>query len=365
MMGQRRLAVSPKRRAARAVLGASALAASLLAALGGAVSAASPADATLRIDDAEPRVTVALSPAELTVGDRVTALVTLTAPRTLLAGEPRFPYWEQTWGGAEVLEVSAPESLSPPGGVATFRQRLVLTAFRPGEVRLPPQDIGIPLTSGTVTVSTPENLSFRIAPVLPPSAQEGTGEREDDETGEPELRPRPEAPPQPLPLTGLFWWATGVTACACLTLALLLWARLRTPAAPEAALGPLERFEQELETVSEAPSLLEGHARLSRALRHYLGRRLGCPAPESTTTEIRRDLKARRMPEDITRGTAEVLGACDLVKFARRTSTTDRLDRHVRTARRVGRELERHLHPPELPSRSAPAVPGLAEGDTP
>jgi len=375
MRGQRRLAVSPKRRAAPAVFGATALAVTalavtllavtFLAGLGGAASAASPADTALRIDDAEPRVTVALSPAKLTVGDRVTAVVTLTAPRALLTGEPRFPYWEQTWGRAEVLEVNAPESLSPRGGVATFRQRLVLAAFRPGEVRLPPRDIGVPLASGTVTATTPEDLSFRIAPVLPPSAQEGTAEGE-DVTVEPDLRRRAEEPPRPLPLTARFWWASGVTACACLALAFLLWARLRTSAAaPEATLGPLERFERELEAVSASPSSLEGHARLSRALRRYLGRRLGFPAPESTTTEIRRDLEARRIPEQLIRGTAEVLGACDLVKFARRTSTAGGLDRHVQTAHRVGRELERHLRPPDLSPRSAPDVIGLAEEETP
>lgn len=315
-----------------------------------------------QIDDAKPRVTVALNPSELTVGDRVTAVLTVTAPASETIGEPRFPEWRASWGSAEILEVVPPEALEPRGGVATFRQRLVLTSFRPGEVVLPPQEIQIPQTQGSTRVATPDDLAFHITPVLPSSEEPaetfpggggsgGTGTADGigdpDGTGEDELEPKPEAPPRPLPLTGAFWGATTATASLCALLALLLWQRTRRAAPPTLPLTPMARLERELRALPGAASGAEGHAALSRALRHYLGERLGFPAPESTTSEIRRELGTRRLPDAVSTGSSEVLSACDLVKFAAGTSTPEGLRRHAGTARRVGRNLERFLVPAE------------------
>lgn len=323
------------------------------AVLGSSLSvAAQDTDPTLLIDDLTPRVTVAFSPTELTVGDRVTAVLTVTAPEGLLAGEPRFPDWNATWGAAEILQVDAPEALDPRGGVAAFRQRLVLASFRPGDVPLPPREIELGESANPARLTTPADLALHIVPVLPEPAEESR----DPGAPEPEIEPRPEEPPQVLPLSRSFWWAMGTAAAGCLALALLLWKRARLPAVqrPE-TLSPLARLERDLTALPAVPSAVEGHALLSKALRRYLGGQLGFPAPESTTTEIRRRLNARQVPDTVHRGTGEVLSACDLVKFARRATSADGLERHTRTARQVGRELESHLHPPRPEPAGEPA----------
>ena len=344
----------PIRRLAATALALALVGAALLAA------PASPEAPRPLIDDAEPRVTVALSPSELTVGDRIDAVLTVSAPESELAGPPRFPDWESHWGTAEILEVRPPETLEPRAGVAGFRQKLVLTAFRPGEVALPARGVEVPLARGTVRVATPAELTFEISPVLPPPAEqerddppalEAGGSPTDGET--PDLELRPEEPPRGLPLTRAFWVATGALGAACFALGLLLWRQIRTPGTRPEDLTPLFRLQRDLDALADLPSVVDAHAGLSRALRHYLARELGFPAPESTTTEIRRTLAARRVPEAVHRDAGEVLAACDLVKFARRGSTTEVLRRRIGTVRRMGRRLDEHLHTPE------PHSPGL------
>lgn len=339
----------------------------------GTLGAQTPDPAPL-IDDAQPRVSVSLSPSELTVGDRVTAVLTVSAPETRLAGSPRFPDWDATWGTAEIVEVGPPETLEPRGGVATFRQRLVLTAFRPGEVELPPREVEVPLARGPVRIATAAALGFEISPVLPPSAAEdrgggverGVGPGIGTQTGEePELEPRSEEPLRTLPVSRAFWLTAGTLGAACLVLGLLLRRRVRPSEAGAEDLGPLLRLERDLAGLPKTPSLVEAHALLSRALRLYLGRELGFPAPESTTAEIGRELAARRVPEGVHRDAAEVLAACDLVKFARRATTPGVLDRRIGTVRRMGRELEEYLHPPQHPPQDPSQPPEPAEGGVP
>lgn len=307
----------------------------------------------LVIDDRQPRVSVGLSPEELTVGDRVTAVLTVSAPRDQLTDPPRFPYWEATWGEAEVVRVERPETLPVRNGVATFRQRLVLTAFRPGTVGLPPRQIELSLAGGDRLLTTPEDLSFTIEPILPPPEEPAEGEEPTP------LDPRPETPARPLPLEAPFWWALAVGGLACLGLALLLGRRARAPEKAASSLTPADRLERELADLGRAPTLVDAHAGLSLSLRRYLGQRLGFPAAESTTTEIARRMDRRQLPSTVTETTREILTACDLVKFARRTTSPGVLESRVDTAREVSRRLERHLVPTVLESS-----PGSPRGET-
>lgn len=325
----------------------------------------------------EPHLEVALSPSRLTVGDRVVAVLTLAVPTGTPAAPPRFPAWSATWGDAEILEAGEPRRLEggPAGsaGPATYRQRLVLTAFRPGDVTLPPRSVAVPLETGTVEVATPEGLGFTIEAVLPPEeAPEGTSDGgaptggrdggagrgfptdlatdpaapgEGGDEREQRLTLRPETAPRELPLSAGFWWTLALAAAACLGLGLVLWRTVRVPEPSRPALAPLAELEASLERVPRSASTLEGHDRLSRALRRYLGRQLGFPAPESTTSEIRRRLAARHLPEGFAHRTGRILEACDLVRFARRPSSPGLLEERTATARELGRQLEEHLHP--------------------
>jgi hypothetical protein len=282
-------------------------------------------------------VTVQLAPNAPTVGDRVQATIILRARAADLAGAPRFPVWGKTWGEAEVVEKTEPVKASEQGGIAVWEQRLVLAAFRPGSVPLPPVAISVPLKAGTVQERTPAGLAIAVRSVIPRS--------------EKNPQPKPPAALRPLPLGERFWWTVAALAAACLAgVGLLLW-RHRRPVASAAAAAPLlppfDELTAELARLAAEPSMLALHTRLSLALRRYFGRRLPFPAVESTTSEIQRQLLSRRMPGPLVRQTIELLRACDLVKFARQEVAAARGRERTTSALRIARELEAHLAPQE------------------
>jgi hypothetical protein len=280
---------------------------------------------------------VAIAQGKATVGDRIEALLTLRVPSAELAGEPRFPTWTENWGEAEVLEKGLPAKISDAGGTAVYRQRLVVTGWKPGSITLPPVAVAVPLRAATVQAESPPGLAFTVASVLPPKK---------DGDKDPALKPP--APPRSLPLGAPFGWSALLLAVACLGLGYLLWRRAQRkteqPAVP--ALPPLAEFLSGLDQLAAEPSAVRLHTRLSLALRTYLGRTLAFPAAESTTSEIHRQLLARRLPAALVRRTVELLRACDLVKFARQEVEESRSQERLGAAREIGGELDRHLAPP-------------------
>lgn len=279
---------------------------------------------------AVPRLQVSLEPDTVTVGDRVEAVLELAVEPAELAGEPRFPAWGERWGGAEVVDAGAVERR--PSG---YRQRLTLTAFRTGRVKLPPRTVALPGEVETVELSTPVDLALTVESVLPADA--GTGE----------LSARPPAPPRSLPLGGAFWWTAG--SLAVLALGAVALARRRgLEGAEYGAADPLEELSRRLDAAARELERLggaEGHAVLSLALRRYLGRRLGFPAVESTTTEIRRELRRTAVAAEVETRAAELLRACDRVKFAREPASLATLEDRLAAARELARRLEDDLRP--------------------
>ncbi len=299
-----------------------------------------------------PLVEVALSPRQVTVGDRVEAFLTVAVPDG--AGAPRFPTWRKGWGAAEVLEADEPVRVADAGqeGRTLYRQRLVLAAFTPGRVTLPPAAVAVPLAEQTLQALTPDGLALDVASVLP----------EDDR----KLEPRPAAALRPLPWGARFWGTAGVMSAALLAAALLLWrrnrpVRLAAAAAAQPPLAELLARLDHLEAVGpEAP--VAAHTQLSLALRRYLGRSLSFRAPESTTSEIQR-LLARRVPSALARRVVDLLRACDLVKFARQEAPSERVRERVAAARQMAAEVEAHLQPAPPPAVStvAPGPPRRPE----
>lgn len=286
-----------------------------------------------------PRIQVTLEPDTLTVGDRVEALIELSAGPSELAGEPRFPAWGERWGGAEILEAGPVERLR-----SGYRQRLTLTAFRTGRVELPPKAVAVPGPVETAELRTPADLALTVESVLPPDAETG------------DLAGRPPAPPRSLPFGGAFWWTAGSLAALALGAVALARARHRDPEGASPAASPLEELARRLDAASRELEVLgaaEGHAVLSRSFRRYLGRRLGFPAVESTTTEIRRELRRLHLAPDVEARADELLRACDRVKFAREPVATATLTTRIEAVREVAHRLEEDLRP---------AVPGARDG---
>ncbi len=293
-----------------------------------------------------PRLDVTLNPRQVTVGDRIEAVLTLRVDPASLAGDPRFPVWEQrgrTWGEAEVLEKGQAQRTGEENGAAVWRQRVVLAAFRTGRVELPPVAVAVPLRDRTLQVQTPAGLAVQVRSVFP--------------SNEKDPKPKPAAPPRQLPIGAAFWWTLAALSAVALLALWAVWRQgRRTVAATEAARPPLPPFDEllgELDRLGDEPSTVRLHTRLSRALRQYLGRSLDIPALESTTSEIQRRL-ALRLPGALVRPAAELLRACDLVKFARQEVGQERTRERVAAARQIARVMEQHLRPVEpvdLPER--------------
>ncbi len=313
----------------------SALALALLVASGAVgLVAAAPAPAPQAAPPAAlPAVAVALPAAALTVGDPVAAVITLRVPAAQLAGQPRFPVWRGAWGEAEVREQGEPRRTAAPDGMAVYSQRLVLAAFRPGQVALPPAPIAVPLRGGTVHAWTPAGLAMAVRSVLP------AGNAAKD------LHARPPAPLRPLPLGSAFFAALAVLAAAAAAGGWLLWRRERrrraagaVATAPPAA--PLAELLAALDRLAGETSPVVLHTGISQALRRYLGRVVSFPAPESTTTEIQRRLLASGWPSVQARPAVELLRACDLVKFARQQVPAERAGERLAAARRLAEQCE-------------------------
>jgi hypothetical protein len=281
-------------------------------------------------------VSVALFPNAPTVGDHVQATITLRIHAADLASEPRFPAWGKTWGEVEIVERGAPAKVSQQKGLAVYEQRLVLAAFRPGRVPLPPVEIALPTRAGTARVQTPAGLAIAVRSVIPQS--------------EKNPKPKPPAAMRSLALGERFWWTLASLLAACLAAGWLLFRRRRALAATAAEAPPQPPFDElaaELERLRAEPAILALHTRLSFAVRRYLGRRLPFPAVESTTSEVQRQLLSRRMPGPLVRQTVELLRACDLVKFARQEVAETTARERIASARRIAEEFEAHLAPRE------------------
>jgi hypothetical protein len=283
-----------------------------------------------------PRLELSLSPREVTVGDPVEAILTLQTPAAALAGDPRFPVWGATWGDAEVLEKGDARKAGEAGGTATWRQRIVIAAYRTGKVDLPPVQVAVPQKDRTLQVQTPTGSALAVRSVLPP--------------GEKDPKPRPPAALRPLPIGAPFWWTLAGMSALCALLGWALWRQGRrrrtSTAAVRPLLPPFDELAAALDDLAGEPSMVRLHTRLSLALRRYLGRALGVPAPESTTSEVHRRLVGRRLPAPLVRQTVELLRACDLVKFARQEVGTARGQERAAAARQLGREVEKYMQPP-------------------
>lgn len=290
---------------------------------------------------------VTLEPATATVGDRVEAVLLLSGAAEELTGEPRFPAWDERWGGAEILEVGPVESVTAetPAGFR-FRQRLVLTAFRTGVMELPPKQVAVPGPLATAEVWTPAELALRVESVLPPAT-----------SGE-ELDPRPPAPPAALPLGRAFWSTFAVMAGLAAAALVLARQRHALPVATARPRSASEELAAALAAATAAPTPEAGHVVLSLGLRRFLGRRFGFSAAESTTSEIRRELRGRRCPAALEGRVHEILLACDRVKFAREPATRPALEARVVGAREVAEAADLHLQPAEAEAGAGRDTPG-------
>ena len=288
-----------------------------------AVLAASPA-----IAQGPLFVDVHLDPTVITVGDRVRAVLTLVQDNPS-APAPMWPEWGEQWGGSTVLETGPVQRVDSPsaetGGARTiYRQEIVLTAFRPGEVVLPPERIAL----GETFVNTATAV-FMVRSVL----------------AEGENAPRPPSPPMALAPGAAFAWLAAILLFAAVYLASRLdFSRaVAAVAAERPPLSPIDQLERCLRSLD--PSRCEpAHTGISRGLRTYLAGRLEIPLLESTTRELAERLRGV-LPDASVARLVTLAMDCDRVKYARREEPPAITAERVDHALEIGREIDALLRP--------------------
>ncbi len=271
---------------------------------------------------------VEVTPTTATVGDRLVATLNLTVSKPL-AGRPRFPVWEENWGDAEILGVGDPEQIAD----GVWRQAVTVAIFETGLATLPKPAVEVPTVDATATVVAEDPFVIDVQSVLP--------------EGEEEPKPQPPAPPRELPIGERFWWTTGVLGLACAVLGFLVFRAASQVARTLATLSltPIEALERalgELRGETDGERIVTG---LSLEFRRYLGRAIGFPAAEGTTTEIQRELRGQEVPTELLRPTVGLLREADQVKFARASIDAARAAARLDEIERLAHEVEEWLHP--------------------
>jgi hypothetical protein len=267
----------------------------LAAAAAGGAAAQSP----------EVRATAAVVPHTITVGDVFQAAIRVAAP-----------------AGAEVV---FPDSLELPEEVESAGRREIrvdtvqgehqvtavypLTAWRPGDVPLPPAEVTVRDTSGvrTLEVSFP---AFALASVLPA-----------DTAG---IEPKPA---KDVLGADRVWWPLLVAAAVLLAVlaALYWWYRRRRPretALPAPAASPRERVLARLDAARSAGLVESGatkefYIEVTDALREYLEALDVRWSRDLTTSELAGRMRGTGVDAQAAAIVA-LLGSADLVKFAQR-----------------------------------------------
>ena len=287
--------------------------------------------------------TATVEPAKVAVGDSVTVRFRLFInERDLLTDTVPRPVGELPSG----VRVLSAERLQR-GADRAFTGSAVLAFYRPGKREVPA--FGLPwvqVVTGHRGVMSHDPVEVEVTSVLP--------------GGNPPLRDirEPDVPASLAPM----WAALGATLVAA-----IVWlaarrrrqapvaapAPLEPPAEPSSPLDPyavaLARLAALEVEQSAAPGRVEQHYEaVAGVLREYLETAEHIPAPERTTTELLWSLPPRLAESGLRRRVQEILGAADLVKFARLRPDASEAGAYTRAARELLDRWHQVAAPEEL-----------------
>jgi hypothetical protein len=257
--------------------------------------------------------TVTVEPAKVAVGDSVTVHFRLIInERDLLTDTVPRPVSELPTG-VRVLSVERLQR----GPDRVFTGSAVLAFYRPGKQQVPA--FGLPwvqIVTGHRGVMSHDPAEIEVTSALP--------------GGNPSLRDirDPETPPSLEPLwivfgagaaAGVAWAMTRCRRRAAVTALARIETPRSSPPPPDPYAVALARLEAiDVERWAARGDVARHYESVAEVLREYLETAEGIPAPERTTTELLWSLPPRLAEGGVRRRVQEVLGAADLVKFARR-----------------------------------------------
>jgi hypothetical protein len=294
-------------------------------------------------------VTATLDRSAVTVGDPITVTLTVRRPANveIVSLDP-----DRSVESLTLLDQKdgSPRAL-PDGRVEEIRS-VTLAAYETGSKEIPAIAVVYRDAAGTEGRVATEPLHIQVASVL------SAGQTE----------PADIKAPAAMPERALWPWILGG---ALLSLAAIyLWLRRRRRrAAPQEAIVPAAPPRPAHEIAYEALERLLASDRLARGLvkefyielaeivRRYLEARFGVDTFERTTGEILEALRAARVSVKANAMTAEILQACDLVKFAKHRPGDDETRRAVEAAYRLVDETKPGVAAP-VPLAAAAAGAG-------
>ena len=295
----------------------------------------------------ELRATLELSPREATLGDPITATLTVDVPD---GSNVRFPPDGGDWAPLTLLEAAGTD-VQPVGEGARHRAVYRLAAFAPGTLEVPPRQVLV----GDGDDARPLDVAGAQVEVLSLLADAGE---------DPQIADIKPPALLPFPSRWLPWMVAGLLLLGAAAAYQQLRRRrgvgeVEVEAAPppppdEEALAALERLLAG--DLLRQGKVKEFHVELAEISKRYLSRRFQVLTLERTTFEVLRDARAARLDGWVTDRLASILSACDNVKFAQQRPATS----GCRAAAEEARELVRRTRRP--PPVAAPGELLAAEG---
>ena len=268
-------------------------------------------------------IEVTVEPARATVGDRLTlTIIARHPPGTSLEGPDR----PGQFLPLELVALRPAETSDIAQGVQETRFEYILTAFRTGEVQLPPLHISATGAESEDFVVQPPPVT--IESVLP---ADGAGTL------------RGVKPPLAVSRGTPSWvWAALVFAAfAGLTAATMALVRLPLRQAPLPLLAPQEAADaaarRELDSIAAARlfqrgELKEYYLRIGACLRSYLARRFAIPAIALTPRELASRLEELALDRWPSRLAVNLLQQCEAVQYAQYEPAQERAEADLSSA---------------------------------
>jgi hypothetical protein len=280
------------------------------------------------------RLSVRVSPREITVGDKLTLTLQVEAPEAV---EVEMPQFSETIGPFEIRAARTPPDI-PEGEVRRWTHRYTLDTFASGKLEIPSLTVDfVDRRPETLEEGSPVEGELGSDPLIITVRSVLTG---DEQEGD--FRDIQEAVEVPIPIDWRAYWpvAAAILAIGAVVL-FILWRARRENSRLAAekiipphlwALSQLDALARE--SLPEEGRFHEFYFRLSDIVRQYVERRFGLRAPERTTEEFLRETRDDPLLSDDQKNLlAGFLRAADMVKFARHEPAVEECETAFAAAR--------------------------------